>query len=100
MRGAPLSAPLEVTRSTHTGRARLVGRLPAHVDGVDLQRIDRYDDPAVACAVVRSEVGTVLRADLVRECVIGVRLDLRASARLKVPVGVLQVEEEQAALRP
>src|SRR4051812_1941279 len=76
------------------------GRSAAHVDRADAARLDRDDDAPVAGLVVGGDVGAVLAVQLAGERVVVVGLDPRAPAHLEVAHRVLEVEDQQAALRP
>ena len=80
-------------------RARWSSRLPgAHVDRVDVGRFDHDHHPTVAGLIVHLEVSVVFRAELTRESIVVIGLDSRVAADLEVSVGVLEIEQQQAAL--
>src|SRR4051794_34271423 len=71
----------------------------AEIDGVDLDRVERDHDPALAGPVHLAEVGAVLLPDLVREGVVWVRADLGARSDFEIPHRVGPIQDEQRAGR-
>jgi hypothetical protein len=57
-------------------------------------------ETSLSLAVDRTDIGPVLGADVVREGVVVVVPEQRATANLEVAVRVLQIEDEEAALGP
>src|SRR4051794_24755545 len=71
----------------------------AEIDGVDLDRVERDHDPALAGPVHLAQVGAVLLPDLVREGVVRVQSDLSARPNLQVASRVGPIQDEQGAGR-